>query len=313
MDIDPKQRLTAALTRAAALRAANDHAGAAEALAAAAVDPAIAGLPLHTALGLPRKLHTGLLKNAKARGDVVARAGLQAHLGPPPAVLEPFAVQDRAARIAADSQPVPRILHQIWIGPLPPPPTLAAWQRHAAACGYDHRLWREAELDSLGIQDRPVYRNRLAQNDFPGAVDAARYAILAQHGGIYLDADWMPTRNDVSFDAFFPLAGLCALAEPVARLTHTGSLLLANSFLGAPAGHPVFTALDSILPAVETELPGAPAWWTTGPVIFTLLARAGAVTLAPHDLVAGSLPRDATPGDAAALAPRGLMAAWKPW
>lgn len=311
---DPaRDRLTAALNRATALRAAGDHAGAAAELAAAAADPAIAALLPQTALGLPRKLHAGLLRNAKATGDAVARAGLQLHLGPPPQALEHLAVQDRAARAQADRMPVPNVIHQVWIGPLPPPLALSAWERHAAANGLGYRLWREADLASEGIPDRPVYRDRLARGDYPGAVDAARYAILAAHGGIYLDADWMPCRDDLSFRDFLPLTGLCALAEPVPRITHTGSLLLANSFLAAPPAHPVFTALDRILPMAEAAIPGAPAWWTTGPVILTLLARAGAVTLAPHDLVAGTLPRDATPADAAALGSHGLMASWKPW
>lgn len=306
-----KDRLTAALTRAAALRAAGDPAGARAELAAAAADPAIAALQPHTALGLPRKLHAGMLKDAKASGDAVARVGLQLHLGPPPATLARFAAQDRALRAQADRQPVPRLLHQVWIGPLPPPQALAAWKRHATRNALDYRLWREADLAALNLND--AFRSRLEQGDYPGAADAARYAILAGQGGIYLDADWAPTRDDLTFDAFLPLTGLCALAEPVARLTHAGSLLLANSFLAAPPAHPVFTTLHAILPQVESAIPGAPAWWTTGPVIFTLLARAGAVTLAPHDLVAGTLPRDATLADAQALSPRGLMAAWKPW
>lgn len=306
-------RLTAALTRATALRAAGDHAGAARELAAAAADEGIRALHPRTALGLPRKLHAGMLRNAKAAGDAVARAGLQLLLGPPPQALQHLAVQDRAARARADRMPVPPVIHQVWIGPLPPPPALSAWERHAAARGLGYRLWREADLAQQGIADRPVFRDRLARGDYPGAVDAARYAILAVHGGIYLDADWMPCRDDVSFADYLPLTGLCALAEPVPRLTHTGSLLLANSFLAAPPGHPVFTTLDCILPEAEAAIPGAPAWWTTGPVILTLLARGGAVTLAPHDLVAGSLPADATPADAAALAPQGLMASWKPW
>jgi hypothetical protein len=311
---DPaRDRLTAALTRAAALRAQGDLAAAAAELAAAAADPDIAALSPRTALGLPRKLHAAMLKTAKSAGDPVARGGLQLLLGPPPGALAHLAVQDRAARAAADRLPVPPLLHQVWIGPLPPPPACAAWAAHAAARGLAYRLWREPDLATLGIPDRAVFRSRLARGDYPGAVDAARYAILAAQGGLYLDADWVPTRDDLSFADLMPLAGLCALAEPVPRLTHTGSLLLANSFLAAPPAHPVFATLDRILPQVEAVLPGAPAWWTTGPVIFTLLARGGAVTLAPHDLVAGELPPGARLQDAAALAPRGLIAAWKPW
>jgi hypothetical protein len=302
-----------ALAGAETARAAGDHRAAEALLQAAAADPEIAALTPQTALGLPRKLHAGLLRNAKRRGDRVAVAGLQVLLGPPPATLAPFAALDRAARAAADRRPVPRVIHQVWIGSRPPPVTLAAWAAHAAANGFAYRLWRESDLAAIGVTDRPVYRERLARGDYPAAVDAARFVILSREGGVYLDADWAPTRDDLSFDAFLPLTGLCAWAEPTPRLTHTGSLCLATSFLAAPPGHPVMAALDARLPAVEAAIPGAPGWWTTGPLILTLLARGGAVTLAPHDLVAGSLPSTGTLDEARAMAGQGLMVAWKPW
>lgn len=310
---DATDRLADALSRAEALRVEGRLPEAQAELFRAAADPAISALHPKTALHLPRKLHAGLLRIAKASDDAVARAGLQLHLGPPPEVLARFAEQDRAARAHADRQSVPRVIHQVWIGPLPPPPGLHAWAEHAAARGFAHRLWREPDLESLGVPGHPVFRDRLQRQDYPGAVDVARYAILAAHGGIYLDADWVPCRDDLSFDSYLPLVGLGAMAEPLPRLTHTGSLLLANSFIAAPQGHPVLATLFRILPQVDAAIPGAPAWWTTGPLIFTLLARGGSLALAPHDLVAGSLPRNASLEAARALASRGFMAAWKPW
>ncbi|MFN4159403.1 MAG: glycosyltransferase [Gemmobacter sp.] len=313
----PKHRLDAALTKA---RAEEDPAAARATLDALAADPALATLPPVTALGLNRRLHATLLHLAKRTEDPVARLGLQALLVPPPDLLARFAAPPhRRTMAAAQAAPVPRILHQIWIGPRPPPPTLPAWETHAAAQGYTHKVWREADIAALGLPADPVYAARLAARDYPGATDAARYAILARHGGIYLDADWFPARNDIGFHDITPLTGLIAMAEPAPRATSLGTLLLANSIIMAPPAHPALTRLAAILAQVEAALPGAPAWWTTGPLIYTLIARMGPLTLLDATLVADTLPQTATMADAKARAARattqdqGLLLAWKPW
>ena len=70
---------------------------------------------------VPRRLHAAQLRLARAEGDRVAKLGWQALQGPPLQALLPLAELTAAERRAAGamaSQPVPRILHQIWIGEL---------------------------------------------------------------------------------------------------------------------------------------------------------------------------------------------------
>ena len=159
----------------------------------------------------------------------------------------------------------------------------------------------------------------LERGDYPGAVDVARYRLLRDHGGIYLDCDWYPARDDISFRHRLPLLGLTALAEDVPRLTGAGSLLLSNAFIAAPPGHPALARIVEVLPQVLDRLPQAPAWWATGPLLFTVIARAGAVTLADAGLVAGAAPAGASAAEIAALCAAatrddaGLLLAWKPW
>lgn len=159
----------------------------------------------------------------------------------------------------------------------------------------------------------------LGRSDFPGAVDVARYAILSREGGVYLDCDWYPGRRDVAFHDRLPMIGLTAMAEPVPRITAAGTMLLANSFIAAPPAHPVFARLMAALPGLSAVLPGAPAWWATGPLPFTLAARAGALSLADAGLVAGAAADGAAEADVAAMAAAnegrdgGLLIAWKPW
>jgi inositol phosphorylceramide mannosyltransferase catalytic subunit len=315
-----KGRLTAALARAVALRDAGDLQAAEAVLEAVRGDPFVGDLGQMTALGLPRRLQSVMLKLAKSQGDRVRRAGLQFHLVPPPGVLAGFAaftLEERRAIAGANRLAVPRVLHQIWIGALAVPPGVAAWRAHAQAQGYGHRLWREDDLLAIGLGDDPVFAGMLARGDYPGAVDVARYRVLAAEGGVYLDCDWYPAREDVGFHDLMPMMGLGAMAEDVPRDTGMGGLLLANSLIMAPVGHPVLARLNAVLPQVLALMPEAPAWWSTGPLIFTLIARGGAVVLADAGLVVASMPRGAAFADVDAARARagatGLLIAWKSW
>jgi mannosyltransferase OCH1-like enzyme len=317
-----KKRMNDGITAARTMISKGDFDAAAAVLEGLAADPAISVLPAQTMLGIPRRLHAARLHLAKARGDLVARAGYQLHLAPPPELLASlfhFSGVERQAITAANRQPVPHVIHQIWIGNKPVPTAVAAWRHHAGLQGYEYRLWQDADLARLGLPNQPAFAAMLARGDYPGAVDVARYTILALEGGIYLDCDWYPARDDISFHDLLPLLGLTAWAEDVPRHTGLGGLLLGNSFIAVPPNHPALHRLNTALPQALDLLPEAPAWWSTGPLVFTLAARGGAVSVAPQNLVAGALPdRSAVAGVEALRAQAvqmedGLLIAWKSW
>lgn len=276
-----------------------------------------------TSLGLPRRLQSALLKLAKTEGDAFARIAYQFHLVPPPEKLAPharFSPDERQQMVALSRADVPRCIHQIWLGSRPVPPTVSAWADHAADHGYRHRLWREADLAQSGYDRSWALRHMLDEGDFPGAVDVVRYMILRDLGGIYLDCDWYPARTRRTFHHALPLTGLAAFAEDTPRNTGAGSTLFANSFIATPPGNPVFARLCDILPSVVAELGDAPAWWSTGPLVFTVLARQGPVSLADAGFVAGSMPAATRLEDVKAFAAAveagdtaGQLIAWKPW
>jgi mannosyltransferase OCH1-like enzyme len=275
-----------------------------------------------TVFGLPRRLHAALLRQAKVEKDTLKRIGYQYTLVPPPEVLAPYGIFDVSGHRAlaeANRKPVPKIIHQIWIGPKELPVSIEAWRKHAEDNGCEFRLWREADIDREGITDNPVFADMLRRGDYPGAVDVARYVILERFGGIYLDCDWYPARDDISFHDLLPLQGLTAFAEEVPRDTGRGSVLLANSFIAAPPQHPVFTRMLTAIPAALHDMPRAPAWWATGPLLFTVVARAASICLAGADFVVGSLPDKAPLDDVLAVRAAidenssGLLIAWKSW
>ena len=275
-----------------------------------------------TSLGLPRRLHSAFLKLAKAEHDAIRSIGFQYNLVPPPDVLNKYAtftIAERKGITAANRQPVPKIIHQIWIGSKPAPVGADAWQDHANLQGYEYQLWREDSLREFGLEKNSVYRDMLSKGDLPGAVDVARYLILQHFGGVYLDCDWYPVRDDISFHDLLPMTGLVTMAEDTPRKTGKGCTLLANSFIATPPNHPVFTRLIAALADVTAELPKAPAWWSTGPLMFTLMCRGGSVTLADAALVAGKLPQDTPFSQVQEWCKQtrstdsGLLLAWRSW
>ncbi len=314
-----KTTLQAKLTTATTLIAEGELVAAEAVLQALTDDPDRGYLGPETALGLPRRLQAAWLKLAKARSDRRAKTALQYHLIPPPAQLadlfRPTNASLQATTLAA-AAPVPRVLHQVWIGQTAPE-TTDAWRDHAARHGWDYRLWDIAALTQLGVADHPTFQNRMAAGDLPGAVDVARYAILSAQGGLYLDCDWMPV-TDQPFQARIPMAGLSAMAEATPRLTGSGSPFLNNSIIAAPKGHPAMAHLLETLPEVLVRIPKGPAWWVTGPLVFTLAARMGPVNVLDAALEAGMLTGDRAAVDAAladlrASGSPAYLAGWKPW
>ncbi len=304
------------------LRMAGKFAEARQILESLVEDTTLKSLNQQTSLGIPRQLHSAQMKLAKAQKDVLRSIGYQYHLVPPPELLNKFtqfSSSERRKIAQLNREVVPRIIHQIWIGSMPTPEGTLAWSRHARRHGYDYKLWREADLRAIGMEDNPLYMRLVATGDLPGAVDVARYVVLEKLGGIYLDCDWYPAREDISFHDLLSMHGLTAMAETTPRNTGKGSLLLSNAMLLAPPAHPVFTRLLAALDEMVDALPDAPAWWATGPLVFTLMCRGGSMTLADSTFLAGSVPQDTTLADVdlwcrqAQQDDLGLLLLWKSW
>ena len=115
------------------------------------------------------------------------------------------------------------------------------------------------------------------------------------------------------------MIGLTAMAEPIPRNTGQGGLLLSNAMLLTPPAHPVFSRLLNILSEVVDALPDAPAWWATGPLIFTVMSRGGSISLTDSSFLAGSVPQDTPLNDVdlwcqqAQQDDLGLLLLWKSW
>jgi hypothetical protein len=151
---------------------------------------------------------------------------------------------------------IPHRLHHIWLGPRPVPERWArAWARRHPR--WEHRIWREADIESLlPAELRRAWAYYLERSMWHGAADVARIAILRRHGGVYVDIDSEPVR---AFDRapfmranFFVGVEIGTPAEP----EH-----ITNGVIGSIPGHPI---LDDVIRRIAAAEDIHAPWRTVG-------------------------------------------------
>ena len=86
-------------------------------------------------------------------------------------------------------QKIPKIIHQIWIGPKPIP---WKWINSfkidflSKYPDWKHYLWTDSNINTLDLINNAAYLDCKSYN---GKSDILRYELLHQYGGIYIDAD----------------------------------------------------------------------------------------------------------------------------
>ena len=182
-------------------------------------------------------------------------------------VREPAGVPAGAPRFAPtppppawrrSATPIPRVIHRVWLGDAPMPSDHVRYGESFAEHhpGWEMRLWGDDDLPSLGIGEREVARSRTLVE----LSDLVRHAVLARHGGVYVDTDVECVRP------FHPLLeGVRAFAgmEMDSRL--------GTAVLGAVPGHRLFERA-----AAEARLNvglGLHSIDAVGPYFFSLLAE----------------------------------------
>lgn len=149
---------------------------------------------------------------------------------------------------------IPRIIHQIWIGPLPPPQKLMNTWRDMHP-DWDYIVWRY----EYGWKNQ----NKIdAMHEFNGKSDIMRYEILEEHGGVLVDADseCIKPLNDsfLNHEAF-----ACWENEEAAPG------LIATGYVGAVKGS---SLMRDCINAIKTASMTEAAWICVGPRLFTRVA-----------------------------------------
>jgi hypothetical protein len=131
---------------------------------------------------------------------------------------------------------IPRVFHQIWVGPDPLPDEYAryreTWRRHHP--GWDLRLWTEDNLP-LPLR-RPEAADRLRTPT--ERADILRLEVVWRYGGVYVDVD---------FECLRPIDDVIGDSELFIGLAKPGRVN--NALFGAVAGHRLLdSALDELRP-----------------------------------------------------------------
>jgi mannosyltransferase OCH1-like enzyme len=155
---------------------------------------------------------------------------------------------------------IPKLLHQIWIGPRAAP---VGWTRTWREMNpdFEYRLWGDRDIEDLGLRNLDVYRRFRLADRYDGAADVARAEILLRFGGLYADADSVALRPLAG--ASFLEAGFFATIEP----SESHGPLVSNAFMGATPGHPVLERYIEVLSSVRSLRP----FRESGPLALTRL------------------------------------------
>lgn len=188
---------------------------------------------------------------------------------------EPTAEEvDRLAdeqRIENSPPRIPRILHQLWIGPQPRPAALMeTWrQKHP---DWEYIEWNEARLADMQFENQ---RHIDSLSEWCGKADLMRYEILFRYGGVFVDADsecLRPLSDTFLENDFFA----CWEHETVAPG------LVAVGYLGATPGNRLLRLIMDRLKSLPNAV-GGPAWQTVGPQLLsdTICEHAYPATIYP--------------------------------
>ena len=124
---------------------------------------------------------------------------------------------------------IPKIVHQIWIGPHAPPAIFELSQRSIKQLhpGWEYRLWTDADVASLELYNKKVYD---LSNNYGKKADILRYEILKKYGGVYIDVDVVclkPLDQLLHYDLWVGIAPLECHA------------LINTALIGAVPGNPI--------------------------------------------------------------------------
>lgn len=149
--------------------------------------------------------------------------------------------------------PIPKVLHQIWVGgPLPEKykPFIQAWKDLHP--DWEFKLWTDEDVDAFPWINRAVFDT--AKN--PGMKsDIWRYEILYQYGGVYLDVDFYPLKSFNFFAERFDM---------FLGLTSFGGTY--NGLMGGVPKHKIFKDLiDKLREGVKEEHGFSEIIASTGP------------------------------------------------
>lgn len=244
-----------------------------------------------TAGGIPLKEHAVTWKLAHLAGRSHEAIGLATTLTPAQSnyKLAPVAREDLAEIGQHARQDIPKIIHQVWIGPKPCPSGASElWQQWCDKYGYTYKLWTASDIGGFESLNSPAYESFYNRRLYAGAVDVVRAEILYREGGLYIDMDMFPIDIGMSVHDVFNMTGMICLPAKLYRKAQPYALFLTNSIMGSSAGHPVLRRYrDAMTPTFQSFGGNTSAWWAVGGCLLTSSLK-GSINVIDPKLVVGA-------------------------
>lgn len=155
---------------------------------------------------------------------------------------------------------IPKIIHQIWIGPKKmPAKVMKTWQNKNQ--NFKYILWNEKTLKNFRLKNKKTYEKFLKTKTYCGAVDIARVEIIEKFGGVYIDCDseCLETIEGAPFmkKDFFAVYDHKVLGHP-GRIN--------NGVIGSIPNHPI---LKNYVKGIKVAKKIYPPWKTIGGKLLT--------------------------------------------
>ncbi len=149
---------------------------------------------------------------------------------------------------------IPKVIHQIWIGPNPVPDEYrewrATWKEHHPE--WKCKLWGDEEVGAVLLPEVREYYEKA--NTYSSKSDIARTCIIYRHGGVYVDMD---------YECLHPIDELLHGCRAFASVSRTDGRITSALF-GAEKGHPFVRKLIDLLDSqFHPQRPDK-----TGPLLF---------------------------------------------
>jgi GT2 family glycosyltransferase len=164
---------------------------------------------------------------------------------------------------------IPKILHQIWIGPKPAPTNLMRTWKEAHP-DFDYILWNEEEIVKRNLLS--VCQKQIADIvEINGKADIIRWEILYQYGGYFVDADSICISP--FDDVFENCSGFASFENETMRQG-----LVATGTMGFVPRHPLCRDIIkwiSTTTEAQELIKTTRAWYSVGPGLLTKMLETG--------------------------------------
>lgn len=167
-------------------------------------------------------------------------------------------VQESFWRVQRVNEPIPKIIHQIWLGKKPIPTACLEYMKTWVSFHPDwqYYLWTDADVAQFNFYNRDLFEQAINPGE---KSDIWRYEILEQIGGVYIDVDMECVRPlDELHEMFNFYVGL----QPL----DTGYVQLGIGIIGACPHHPI---LKHAIQELRSQDPKLQIIVKTGPIFFT--------------------------------------------